>query len=438
VSHSGRPRAAWPPWLRPPRRTARLRLTLLAGALFFLSGAAVLAITYLLFEHGAQHSAGGPGLASGRAPGSGIAGASPGPHHTFDVRGSAAQSAQIVADRHDLLVDLAIALPVVATLALVSSWFFTGRMLRPVRTITATARKISTTNLHERLALDDADEEFKELGETLDDLFARLEAAFDAQRHFVANASHELRSPLTRERTLLQVALEDPSLDLWQSTGHQLLASNREQGRLIEALLALARSETGPDHRERIDLSSVCSDVVLRPDLDIDTLGLHMETTIRTAPLDGDRRLIERLVTNLVDNAIGHNMAGGHVQVATTVTGGGKAMLSVTNTGPVLPPGEVERLFQPFQRLDPHRIQHKEGHGLGLSIVRAIAAAHGATITARARSEGGLRIEVAFPAPTNARPSARATPCVDSAGYRQPGQRAGSRWTDNVPVHGRL
>ena len=191
-------------------------------------------------------------------------------------------------------------------------------MLRPIRTITRTARRISSTSLHERLALDGPEDELKELGDTLDDLFARLEAAFEAQRRFVANASHELRTPLTRERTLVQVALGDPSTsDEWRSTGQELLASNREQETLIEALLTLASSESGLDHRERTDLADICQTVLARPGLDTERLGLHVETAIRPAPLDGDPRLIERLVANLVDNAIGHNIAGGHVQIST-------------------------------------------------------------------------------------------------------------------------
>ena len=385
-------------WLHLPRRTARLRLSLLYGALFSLSGAILLTITYLLFERAI-------GEQGGRIPTPRTIPRPPTIQQQHAALGAAAQAAlaaRNAADKHDLLVNSGIALAIVAVLALLLGWFLAGRVLRPVRTITATARRISATNLHERLALANADEEFKELGDTLDDLFARLEAAFDAQRHFVANASHELRTPLTRERTLLQVALEDPSTsDVWQSTGQELLTSNRQQERLIEALLTLASSEGGLDHRERVDLSTICDDVLLRPDLDLDTLGLHIETALCSAPLDGDPRLSERLIANLIDNAMSHNVAGGHVQVATSVTDAGKAMFTVTNTGPKIPPSEIGRLFQPFQRLDPQRTQHDNGHGLGLSIVRAIAAAHGATITAHPEPEGGLSVNVMFPTPAN-------------------------------------
>lgn len=312
-----------------------------------------------------------------------------------------AQTAQRAADSHQLLVTSGIALAIVAVLALLAGWLAAGRMLRPIRTITRTARRISSTSLHKRLALDGPQDELKELGDTLDDLFGRLEAAFEAQRHFVANASHELRTPLTRERTLVQVALGDPSTttEVWRSTGHELLASNREQETLIEALLTLATSESGLDHREPVDLSVVAHSVLLsRPDTDC--LGLRIDRTTASAPLHGDPRLLEALVANLVDNAITHNVEGGRVHVS---SGGsdGTAWLSVSNSGPVISRTEIDRLFQPFQRLSPHRIRRNNGHGLGLSIVHAIATAHGATITAQPSPQGGLFIQITFPTRQN-------------------------------------
>jgi signal transduction histidine kinase len=395
MSRIARRRLDLPPWLRLPR-TARLRLTLLYGGLFLLSGVTLLTITYLLFERGIDEQ-------HGRIPNSGAA-TSPTTnvvHQTLSAAAQAAATAQNTATKHDLLINSAIALAIVAALALLLGWFFAGRMLRPVRTITATARRISASNLNQRLALEDADDEFKQLGDTLDDLFARLSAAFEAQRHFVANASHELRTPLTLEQALLEEVLSDPDPDpkSWRDACERALAASRQQGRLTEALLTLARSESGLDHLEDLDLGEICDDVLLRPELNLDTLGLHVETTIRTARLDGDRSLIERLVTNLVDNAIGHNVAGGHVQISTAVVDG-KSTLSVTNTGPVIPPTELDRLFQPFQRLDRDRTHHKNGHGLGLSIVGAIATAHNANIEAFSNPQGGLKIAISFPVPT--------------------------------------
>jgi signal transduction histidine kinase len=295
------------------------------------------------------------------------------------------------------VVNAAIALAIVGAVAVVLGWIVAGRVLRPLRTITAAARRISATNLHERLALEGADEEFKQLGDTLDDLFARLEASFEAQRRFVANASHELRTPLTAERTLLQVGLANPATtaDRWRSTAQELLASSHEQERLIEALLTLASSEGGLDRRELVDLPAVTDAVLLAARRDLDGLGVHIETTIESAYLVGDRLLVERMVTNLIDNSVQHNIHGGRVEI-TTGTKQGWAVLTVANTGPVIPPGEVDRLFQPLQRLDPRRLHHTNGHGLGLSIVRAITTAHGATLQAHPRPDGGLSIEVRF------------------------------------------
>ena len=189
-----------------------------------------------------------------------------------------AQAAQRAADSHQLLVNSGIALAIVAVLALLAGWLVAGRMLRPIRTITRTARRISATNLHERLALDGPDDELKELGDTLDDLFGRLDAAFDAQRHFVANASHELRTPLTAERTLLQVALDDPETTIatWRSTAEEVLASNDEQARLIEALLTLASSESGLDEREPVDLAAIVGAALVDFQPEIDRLGIQI------------------------------------------------------------------------------------------------------------------------------------------------------------------
>jgi signal transduction histidine kinase len=312
------------------------------------------------------------------------------------------QAAQRAADSHQLIVNSGIALAIVAVLALAVGWLVAGRMLRPIRTITRTAQRISSSSLHERLALDGPPDELKELGDTLDDLFGRLDAAFDAQRHFVANASHELRTPLTVERNLLQVALDDPdtSAETWRSTAAELLASNDEQKHLIEALLALANSESGLDHWERIDLGEVCQTALAGIGPDYDQLALQLETAIHPAWLDGDPKLVERLVVNLVDNAMSHNVAGGQVHISTDVSDG-QAVLTVTNTGPVIPPGEIDRLFRPFQRLDPRRTHHQSGHGLGLSIVRAVAATHHATTTARPLPDGGLVLTVIFPPPAH-------------------------------------
>jgi signal transduction histidine kinase len=321
------------------------------------------------------------------------------------AQAGSAEAAQRATDSHQLLVNSGIALAIVAVLALIAGWLVAGRMLRPIRTITRTARKISSTNLGERLALDGPEDELKELGDTLDDLFGRLDAAFDAQRHFVANASHELRTPLTVERTLLQVALDDPDTTsgAWRSTAEEVLASNDEQARLIEALLTLASSESGLIGHEPVDLATIVEATLVDLHPEIYRRGIHIDEAITASPLDGDPLLVERLVANLLTNAVRHNVVDGRVKVATEMKDG-RATLSVTNSGPVIPPAEVDRLFQPFQRLDRRRAHYKDGYGLGLSIVQAIATAHQASISAHPVTEGGLFVTVSFPQSLNPDP----------------------------------
>jgi signal transduction histidine kinase len=307
---------------------------------------------------------------------------------------------QIHYDERQIVIICAILLAGVAVAAATIGWIIAGRVLRPLSTITAAARRIAASSLHERLALDGPDDELKELADTLDNLLARLEASFDAQRRFAANASHELRTPLTRERALLQVTLADPAstTGTWRAVSEELLASNAEQERLIEALLTLASGEADASQREPLDLADITGAALAAAQPGISSLGPHVHTDIQPTILDGDPLLVQQLVTNLIDNAVRHNIPGGDVQVATR-TSGGHAVLSVSNSGQVIPAADVDRLFQPFQRLGPRPARRGGGHGLGLSIVRAIATAHGATITAEPRPGGGLAIDVAFPPP---------------------------------------
>ena len=311
---------------------------------------------------------------------------------------AAAQQAALNSHIRELEIIGVIALAVMVLLALAGGWLIAGRLLRPLRTITATARDISASNLNRRLGLGGREDEFAELGETLDDLFGRLEASFESQRHFVANASHELRTPLTAERTLLQVALADPDAtaqDL-RSACEQVLALGDQQERLIDALLTLATSEGGIEQWEPFDLAAVAWHVVTIRREEAARRGVHVETRLAEAPTAGDPRLAESLVANLVDNAIRHNSADGRAEISTTAAGG-QATIRVRNTGAVIPPEQLGRLFQPFGRAIGERIRHTGGHGLGLAIVQAIARAHGATLTPRAQPEGGLDVEVTFP-----------------------------------------
>jgi signal transduction histidine kinase len=396
-------------WLRDrlPARTIRLRLTLVYGALFLFSGATLLAITYVLVRH---EYTGNFFISSGRqavvavqrgnsvkvmrdagfavpiGPNAGV---------IKSKLALAAAQGQSDAARNQLLVDSAIALAIMAVLSIWLGWVIAGRALRPLRTITNAAREISATNLDRRLALEGPDDELKQLGTTFDGLLARLEASFDAQRQFVANASHELRTPLTLERTLLELALSDPdpSIDSYRHTCEQLLVVGEQQERLIEALLTLSRSQRGLGSHESVDLAAIAAAAATAADHD----GLVFDANLRPARTTGDRRLVERLVANLISNAIRHNTAGGRVEL-TTESRDGRALLVVANTGPTIPADEFERIFQPFQRLDSARTADANGLGLGLSIVKAIADAHNATIAIRGESDGGLHIEIAFPA----------------------------------------
>jgi signal transduction histidine kinase len=398
--HSPRLRPGLPRWLRLPPRTARLRLTVLYGAAVFLAcGAVVVVVTYVVYllldvpaKYPALHAVVRRHL-SGRRSNVTIA-TTPKPTATIRVAGLG----QLALDKQGLLVASGIALVVIALAAVAIGWFIAGRVLRPLRTITAAARRISASSLHERLAMHGPDDELKELADTLDGLFARLEASFDAHRRFAASASHELRTPLTRERTLLQVTLADPTATTatWQAVSRDLLASNAGQERLIEALLTLASSEAGVGAPEGLDLAVITSEALAAARPAISRLGLNIHADLQPATLEGDPLLIQQLVANLIGNAARHNVPGGDIQVGTG-TSGGSAVLSVANSGQVIPAAEVDRLFQPFQRLGPRPARGDDGHGLGLSIVRAIATAHAATTIAHPRPGGGLTISVTFP-----------------------------------------
>jgi len=467
-----------PAWPRAPRRTIRLRLTLVYAALFLVSGAVLLTITYLVVAH----SAPGPQLLSIRGNAAGaqqIGGQTPvsGPSSVGGSNGGGVcvgtsttavpapgqlpacvaylemRATALRAGYQDTqLITSGVALGVMTVVALGLGWLVSGRVLRPVRTITLAARSISASNLHQRLALRGPDDELKELGDTIDGLLARLESSFAAQRQFVANASHELRTPLARQRTLVEVALADPdrSVEALTVACERVLVAGQQQERLIEALLTLARSQRGLDHYEWVDLAGLTREVTDARVAEARQRGVELSVHADGAALvAGDRRLAERLITNLVDNAIRHNVVGGSVAVtvgaapdtvethtvepdtvepdigkphtaepdtaepdtaepdtAEPDTGSPRgAALIVANTGPVINPGDVGGLFEPFRRGGQRRTGDGDSPGLGLSIVGAIAAAHGAALWAAPRAGGGLEVRVGFPClPGQARP----------------------------------
>jgi signal transduction histidine kinase len=403
------PRRRRPRLPRLPRHTLRLRLTVLYSSVFVVVGTLLLAITY----------AGGSSLSVRRAVSSAAA---EGPTRVAHVHpgstlpptpitppapepaGAEARQLGILArhihgsDTHQLLIWSCIALAITALASLVLGWILAGRALRPLQAITSAARAISASNLHERLALDGPNDELRELGDTFDALLERLESAFEAQRRFVANASHELRTPLTLERALLEVTLADPaaSSDSLRAACERVLAIGAQQERMLAALLTLARAERGIEHREPVRLDHVTDAILRERREEITRRGLRLDAALDDAPTSGDGNLIELLVANLLDNAIQHNTSEGWIAVSTAVLAG-DAVVTVSNSGPAISLAEVERLLQPFRRRGADRIGHGDGHALGLSIVDAIATAHGATLTVQPQPAGGLRIEVRFP-----------------------------------------
>jgi signal transduction histidine kinase len=373
------------------------------GGLFLVSGAVLLAITYLLVRRstgqavlfrGAGATAHAPAELKQVYDGVRIPPALEG---TIEHARAQAQQ-QHAAELHELLVQSGIALAIMAGISILLGWLIAGRALRPIRNMTRTTRQISSRNLHERLAIEGPRDELKDLADTFDGLLARIETAFDTQRRFVANAAHELRTPLTLQRTLVEENLGDPAatIDSYRALSRRLLRLGDDQERMLEALLTLASSERGVDRREPVDLARLAGRAVASHP-DVDRLGLRIDATLVAAPTAGDRALLERLVVNLVDNAVRHNVPGGDVDIATGVEGD-HVVLSIANSGAVISPEQVQRLFEPFQRLGPDRTCTGRGHhGLGLSIVAAIATAHGACVTTHPRRGGGLSVRVDFP-----------------------------------------
>ena len=367
---------------RLPRPTLRAQLTLLYAALFGVSLVAVAALAVIFKQFLVD-----PPPGCGADPG---AASQAGPCPDLSFAGLTDH------DPKQYLAGL-VTVTVLTAIALGGGWLIAGRVLRPLRTMTATARDISARNLHQRLAITGPDDEIRQLGQTLDGLFERLEASFQAQRNFVANASHELRTPVTAEKTVLQVALADPQATTaaLRSACEKALRWNAQQERLIDSLLTLASTERGIESWEPFDLADLVAKAIRDAHQDAEHRDISIDADLSPAPTTGDPALIESLITNLISNAIRHNMDGGRVEVSTTVRDA-HAVVKVRNTGPLIPPDEVDRLFQPFQRLGTQRLRQGDGHGLGLAIARAIINIHHAQLTANAGPQGGLDISVSF------------------------------------------
>ncbi|MFC7819700.1 sensor histidine kinase [Streptomyces sp. NPDC057367] len=396
------PRSATPmPWLRP---TIRIRLTLLYGGMFLIAGILLLSIIYLLaaqavrtgnqplykivdFQDLQVASNDCPGITDGNLSLS---------QFNAAISDCIDRQRQEALDR--LLSRSLLALLGLAVIAFAFGYAMAGRVLSPLGRITRTARAVAGSDLSRRIELDGPDDELKELADTFDDMLERLQRAFTAQQRFVGNASHELRTPLAINRTLLEVHLSDPGAPVeLQQLGKTLLATNERSEQLVEGLLLLARSDNQIVERKPVDLAEVAGQAIDQVHAEADAKGVEIRGTRDPAVVQGNGVLLERIALNLVQNAVRYNVAEqGWVEVTTSVENG-QAVLVVTNTGPVVPAYEIDNLFEPFRRLRTERTGSDKGVGLGLSIARSVARAHGGHIYAQPRDGGGLVMRVTLP-----------------------------------------
>jgi signal transduction histidine kinase len=393
------------------RSSIRLRLTLLYGGLFLLAGTALLGLTYGLVR--ANFSVPARVAVRTSSVGDGIMVLTPGGlpagaqqqmiQKQLAVPPDAVVKAYVrgveAAAYRQLLMWSGLALAVMSMVSLWLGWVVAGRVLRPLQSVTAAAKRLSGQNLHrERIAMAGPQNELKELADTFDDMLQRLDAAFSSQRRFVANASHELRTPLAIVRTEVDVALANPGTSTAElrAMAERVRAATERSERLIEGLLTLARSERAPRAREPVDLAEAAADALVHARPQVTGLTLRVSQVLGGAPVSGDRALLERLVANLVENAVRHNRQDGWIEVDTGVRDR-DAELRVASSGAPVPPDEVEALFEPFHRLGRARTGSDRGVGLGLSIVRSVATAHGGSVTARALAGGGLEVTVTLP-----------------------------------------
>jgi len=393
----------WPP------QTFRVRLALLFAALFLAAGAALLGITYALV---ASIPVKVPPVTNAQAKLAFHCKLGKGSHpketepllssqcaHALSAVG--AEQAAVEQRNQTLEHLLAYSLAALGVMTVVSGgvgWLLAGRVLRPVSSITAAARRASEQHLGERLALTGPHDELRELADTFDQMLERLDAAFASQRRFVADASHELRTPLTVMRTAIEVTMAKPARtpEQLEVMAAKVARSAAQAEALIEALLTLAASEQAQAGPELVDLATAAEDAAEAAAARARDLDLRVDTGLVAAPACGNRLLLERMVGNLVDNAVRHNIPGGWVSI-NTGTGEQRAWFEIANSGPVIPEELVPSLFEPFRRVE-ERTSTRDGAGLGLAIVRSIGTAHGASVEAHSLPAGGLRIMVTLPA----------------------------------------
>ncbi|KUN78866.1 histidine kinase [Streptomyces bungoensis] len=407
------PKPTWDPrrpqapvlWLRP---TIRIRLTLLYGGMFLIAGILLLSIIYLLAAQ-AISSGNQPlfkivsfqelKISSDNCPAiNAMSDTNSVPLQDFNDAISRCVDSQRHAALDNLLSRSLLALLGLAVIAFAFGYAMAGRVLSPLGRITRTARQVAGSDLSRRIELDGPDDELKELADTFDDMLERLQRAFTAQQRFVGNASHELRTPLAINRTLLEVHLSDPQAPVeLQQLGKTLLATNERSEQLVEGLLLLARSDNQIVERKPVDLAEVAGQAIDQVHAEAEAKGVEIRGERKPAVVQGNGVLLERIALNLVQNAVRYNVPeDGWVEVSTEVQHG-QAVLTVTNTGPVVPAYEIDNLFEPFRRLRTERTGSDKGVGLGLSIVRSVARAHGGHIVARPREGGGLVMRVTLP-----------------------------------------
>ncbi len=368
-----------------PHLTVRWRLTLLYSFLFVICGAALLSITYGLFASFAD-SPPKPGLHPGAR--------TPSP---TSLQVASAMSVQRSIGLHRLQIYSGGALAVMAIVSGVLGWLIAGRVLAPLRTITSTADRISDTNLHERLAMSGPRDELRQLADTFDRLLERLETAFDAQRRFVANASHELRTPLAMMRTTLDVAIAKPAgvPEQTRELDAELRVDLGHADQLLESFLTLARAQDGQlADQDRVALGPLITLALSARAEQIAAKRLSVQADLAAVEVVGSPTLLGRMIENLIENAVRHNQVGGAIELTLVPVDEDRAQLVIDGSGPILDQAAVAELAQPFRRLSQDRTGSQNGHGLGLSIVAAIAAAHHGRLELHARPAGGLRVEV--------------------------------------------
>ncbi|AXG82924.1 sensor histidine kinase [Streptomyces paludis] len=384
------------PWVRP---TIRIRLTLLYGGMFLIAGILLLSIIYLLAAQALHVGSELPfKIVSGKVSSDVCNFPDSAQPADFNIAMNACVNHQRQQALDDLLSRSLLALVGLSVIAFAFGYAMAGRVLSPLGRITRTARRVVGTDLARRIELDGPDDELKELADTFDEMLERLERAFTAQQRFVANASHELRTPLAINRTLLEVHLSDPGAPMeLQQLGKTLLATNERSEQLVEGLLLLARSDNQLVERKPVDLAEVATRAVDQALSEAEAKGVEIRGERVPAVVQGNGVLLERIALNLVQNAVRYNIPeGGWVEVVTE-SPPGQAVLVVSNTGPVVPAYEIDNLFEPFRRLRTERTGSDKGVGLGLSIARSVARAHGGRIFAEPREGGGLMMRVTLP-----------------------------------------